>query len=132
MSSTGLFFFNFDSVSQRFKFRNFELTLESHAATDVTEVFAGREEGDLDHSAGAESSSEVRGAGKDPSEMVVVHEIVSFGLEDLKTSINLLSSLFRAFLIVIFITFWIPSVAAANRLKISTTEAPFCIETIRI
>ena len=86
MSSTGLIIlFKFDPFCQRLRFRNFELTLESHAATDVTEVFAGREEGDLDHGAGAESSSEVGGAGKDPSEMVVVHEVVSFGLEDLKT-----------------------------------------------
>merc|ERR1719219_1335219 len=53
------------------------------AAQHCTEVFAGREKWNLNHGTSAESSSQVGWAGQDPSEMVGVHEIVTFSLEAL-------------------------------------------------
>jgi len=38
--------------------------------------------GELNHSSGSETGSEVGGAGEDETEMVVVHEVVSVGSED--------------------------------------------------
>ena len=60
-----------------------ETYLETHLAEDLLEVSSGRELGDLDHGASSETSSEVGWAGKNPTEMVVVHEVVTFLLEDL-------------------------------------------------
>jgi len=57
--------------------------LETHLAEDLLEVSSGRELWDLDHGASSETSSEVGWAGKNPTEMVVVHEVVTFLLEDL-------------------------------------------------
>ena len=64
--------------------------LETHLGADGLEVGSSGEEGNLDHAASSETSSEVGWAGKDPAEMLRVHEIVSLVLQAL---LNLSSSL---------------------------------------
>ena len=71
-----------DSRTQKEK--NIWLTyLETHLAADGLEVGSSREEGNLDHAASSETSSEVGWASQDPAEVLGVHEVGAFGLKDL-------------------------------------------------
>ena len=66
------------------KKKNIWLTyLETHLAADGLEVGSSREEGNLDHAASSETSSEVGWASQDPAEVLGVHEVGAFGLKDL-------------------------------------------------
>lgn len=64
--------------------------LETHSSENLLEVRSAGEVWDLDHGASSQTSSEVGWAGKDPAEMLRVHEIVSLVLQAL---LNLSSSL---------------------------------------
>ena len=56
--------------------------LETHLGEGLFEVRAAGDVWNLDHGAGTETSTQVGWAGKDPTEMVVVHEVVTFLLKD--------------------------------------------------
>jgi len=56
--------------------------LETHLAADGLEVGSSGEEGNLDHAASSETSSEVGWASQDPAEVLGVHEVSAFSLED--------------------------------------------------
>jgi hypothetical protein len=64
--------------------------LETHLGADGLEVGSSREEGNLNHAASSETSSKVGWASQDPAEVLGVHEVGAFGLEDL---LDLLSTL---------------------------------------
>ena len=55
--------------------------LETHAAEEVLEVLAARDQWDLDHSTSTETSTQVGWASENPSQVVGVHEVVTFGLQ---------------------------------------------------
>ena len=57
--------------------------LETHLGADGLEVGSSREEGNFNHAASSETSSEVGWASQDPAEVLGVHEVGAFGLEDL-------------------------------------------------
>ena len=57
--------------------------LQAHLAADILEVGARREERDAHHGASAEASAQVGRAGEDPAVVVVAHEIVALGDQDL-------------------------------------------------
>ena len=57
--------------------------LETHLSADRLEVGSSREEGNFDHAASSETSSKVGWASQDPAEVLGVHEVGAFGLEDL-------------------------------------------------
>jgi len=56
-------------------------SLELHLCADGLEVGTSGDEGNLHHGSSAETSSEVGGASKDVSKMLVVHEVESCGCE---------------------------------------------------
>merc|ERR1719423_425758 len=55
--------------------------LETHTSEEVLEVLAARDQWDLDHSTSTETSTQVGWASEDPSQVVGVHEVVTFGLQ---------------------------------------------------
>ena len=55
--------------------------LETHAAEEVLEVLAARDQWDLDHGTSTETSTQVGWASENPSQVVGVHEVVTFGLQ---------------------------------------------------
>ena len=57
--------------------------METHLGEGILEVGLGGDVWDFDHGTSTETSSQVGWASQDPSQMVVVHEVVTFGLEDL-------------------------------------------------
>ena len=57
--------------------------LETHLGADSLEVRSSGEEWNLDHAASSETSSEVGWASQDPAEVLGVHEVGAFSLEDL-------------------------------------------------
>jgi len=56
--------------------------LETHLGADGLEVRSSGEEWDFDHASSSETSSEVGWASQDPAEVLGVHEVGAFGLED--------------------------------------------------
>merc|ERR1719423_381013 len=55
--------------------------LETHTSEEVLEVLATRDQWDLDHGTSTETSTQVGWASEDPSQVVGVHEVVTFGLK---------------------------------------------------